>query len=120
MVKEGGTTNKMSKGISESGSSTNKYQKASLWERLTTKKANVNDLHANPLDEFTNPRIGPSESAVAKYMKEINTTGKLSKPIEVQKLSTGGYEIVNGHHRWLAAQKVGLEKVPIQIKNYNN
>ena len=35
-------------------------------------------------------------------------------------LSTGGYEIVNGHHRWLVAQKVGLRKVPIQIKNYNN
>ncbi|MBQ4521835.1 MAG: ParB N-terminal domain-containing protein [Lachnospiraceae bacterium] len=111
---------KLTKFGSKSGSIPNKYQKASLWERLTTKKANVNDLHANPLDEFSNPRIGPSESAVAKYMKEINTTGKLSKPIEVQKLSTGGYEIVNGHHRWLAAQKVGLEKVPIQIKNYNN
>ena len=36
-------------------------------------------------------------------MKEINTTGKLSMSIEVQKLSTelltGGYEIVNGHHK---------------------
>lgn len=77
-------------------------------------------MHANPLDEFSNPRIGPSDSAVAKYIKEINTTGRLSTPIEVQKLSTGGYEIVNGHHRWLAAQKAGLERVPIQIKNYNN
>lgn len=106
--------------VVKSGSNHNRYQKASLWERLTIKKANVIDLHANPLDEFSNPRIGPSESAVAKYMKEINTTGKLSKPIEVQKLSSGGYEIVNGHHRWLAAQKVALKKVPIQIKNYNN
>lgn len=97
-----------------------KYQKASLWERLTTRKADVNDLYANPLDEFSNPRIGPSDSAVAKYIKEINTTGRLSTPIEVQKLSTGGYEIVNGHHRWLAAQKAGLKRVPIQIKNYNN
>ena len=105
----------------ESGSSSSgKYQKASLWERLTTREADINDLHANPLDEFSNPRIGPSDSAVAKYVEEINTTGGLSTPIEVQKLSTGGYEIVNGHHRWLAAQKVGLETVPIQIKNYNN
>ena len=107
-------------GDSKSGSSSSKYQKASLWERLTKRKANVNDLHANPLDEFSNPQIGPCDSAVSKYMKEINTTGQLSTPIEVQKLSTGGYEIVNGHHRWLAAQKVGLENVPIRIKNYNN
>ncbi len=102
------------------GSSSGKYQKASLWERLTKRKAKVSDLHANPLDEFSNPQIGPCDSAVSKYMKEINTTGKLSIPIEVQKLSIGGYEIVNGHHRWLAAQKVGLENVPIRIKNYNN
>lgn len=106
--------------VVESGSNSSKYQNASLWERLTTRKANVNDLYANPLDEFSNPKIGPSDSAVAKYVREINTTGGLSTPIEVQKLSTGGYEIVNGHHRWLAAQKVGLERVPIQIKNYNN
>ncbi len=105
---------------SESGTSSSKYQKASLWERLTTRKAGVNDLHTNPLDEFSNPRIGPSDSAVAKYIKEINTTGKISTPIEVQKLLTGGYEIVNGHHRWLAAQKAGLKRVLIRIKNYNN
>ena len=104
----------------ESSTTSSKYQKASLWERLTTRKVDVNDLHANPLDEFSNPRIGPSDSAVARYIKEINTTGGLSESIEVQKLSTGGYEIVNGHHRWLAAQKAGLKKVPIQIKNYNN
>ncbi|MBD5134555.1 MAG: ParB N-terminal domain-containing protein [Lachnospiraceae bacterium] len=30
-----------------------------------------------------------------------------------------GYEIVNGHHKWLAAQKVGMENIPICIKNYN-
>ena len=35
-------------------------------------------------------------------------------------LSSGGYEIVNGHHRWLAAIKTGLELVPIIIKNYEN
>ena len=111
---------KLGKAGTESGSGFSKYQKASLWERLTTRRADVNDLHANPLDEFSNPRIGPSDSAVAKYIKEINTTGRLSTPIEVQKLSTGGYEIVNGHHRWLAAQKAGLKRVPIKIKNYNN
>ena len=67
----------------ESGSGSGKYQKASLWERLTTRKADVNDLHANPLDEFSDPRIGPSDSTVAKYIKEINTAGRLSTPIKV-------------------------------------
>ncbi len=94
--------------------------KASLWERMTTKTANVKDLHPNPLDEFSNPKIGPNESAVSKYIREIITEGTITEPIEVQKLASGGYEIVNGHHRWLAAIKVGLQKVPIEIVNYEN
>ena len=35
----------------------NKYKKASLWERLTKRKTNVNELHENPLDEFSNPKL---------------------------------------------------------------
>ena len=101
-------------------SSNSKYQKASLFERLFVKKANINDLYPCPKDDFSNPNVGPSNSAVAKYIKEISQTGTLSEPIEVQKLSSGGYEIVNGHHRWLAAQKVGLEEVPIKISNYDD
>ncbi len=97
-----------------------KYQKASLWERIVKRKADVNELHPNSLDEFSNPKVGPCESAVSKYIKEINQNGKLTNPIEVQKLVNGGYEIVNGHHRWLAAIRTGLKKVSIRIKNYSN
>ena len=98
---------------SEVGSGSSKYQKARFWERITKRSADINELYANP-------RIGPCEPAVSKYIKEINQTGKLASPIEVQKLANGGYEIVNGHHRWLAATKTGLKKVPIRIKNYSN
>jgi len=65
-----------------------KYQKASLWERLTKRKARVDELYANPLDEFSNPKIGPCESAVSRYIKQINQTGKVANPIEVQKLTS--------------------------------
>ena len=96
------------------------YKKAYIWERTLKRKVKTNELHANPLDEFSNPKIGPCNSAVSKYIKEINTTGKISEPIVVQKRSSGGYEIVNGHHRWLAAVKTNLKTVPIIIKNYRN
>lgn len=89
-------------------------------ERIRTKNAKVSDINPNPLDEFSNPKIGPNESAVSKYIKEINTNGTISESIEVQKLASGGYEIVNGHHRWLAAIKTGLKNVPINIVNYDN
>ena len=102
------------------GGESDKYQKSSLLERITKRKANPNELHANPLDEFSDPKIGPNDAAVSKYMKQIRQDGQISEPIEVQKLTSGGYEIVNGHHRWLAAIKSGLEEVPIKIKNYKN
>lgn len=101
-------------------SSGGKYQEASWFERIFKREANVNELKANPLDEFSDPKIGPIDTAISKYIKEINKIGKLSEPIEVQKLVDGGYEIVNGHHRWTAAIRAGLEHVPIRIKNYNN
>ena len=97
-----------------------KYVKASFLERIRTKTAKVSDINPNPLDEFSNPKISPNESAVSKYIKEINTNGTISEPIEVQKLASGGYEIVNGHHRWLAAIKTGLKDVSIKIVNYDN
>ncbi len=107
-------------GAVESVDSISKYKKANFWERLTVRKVSPNELKANPLDDISNPKIGPSDTALSKHMKYIAQNGSIDGPIEVQKLSDGGYEIVNGHHRWLAAQKAGLKKVPISIKNYNN
>lgn len=72
------------------------------------------------MDDFSKPNIGPCWSAVSKYIKEINQTGKISEPIIVQKLADGGYEMVNGHHRWMAAIKTGLKELPIKIENYSN
>ena len=35
----------------------------------------------------------------------------------VAKLSDGDYMIINGHHRWAAAIKMGLDKVRVVIAN---
>ena len=64
--------------------------------------------------------MGPSETAISKYTSEIRYTGRISQSIEVQKLTAGGYEIVNGHQRWHSARISGLQKVPKKIKNYRN
>ena len=42
------------------------------------------------MDDFSKPNIGSCWSAVSKYIKEINQTGKISEPIIVQKLADGG------------------------------
>ena len=116
-------TNSSSEAVSKSSSSISnapKYEKANLWERLTVHHARTSDLRPNSYDEFSNPKIGPSEGALSRYRMEIASNRGILEPIEVQKLADGGYEIVNGHHRWLAATQMGLEEVPIKISNYNN
>ena len=103
------TSNKTSKAIET------QYAKTSFWERFTTKKVSTDKLVGNPKDEFMNPKIGPSDKALSKHMKYIQQNGKIDEPILVKKLQDGTYEIQNGHHRWLAAQKMGLEEVPVEV-----
>jgi ParB-like chromosome segregation protein Spo0J len=91
------------------------YGKTSLWERLTTKKISIDKLVGNPKDEFMNPKIGPSETALSKHINYIKQNGKIDEPVLVKKLTDGTYEIQNGHHRWLAAQKMGLKDVPVEV-----
>ena len=38
-------------------------------------------------------------------------------PIMVAKMENGEYMIVNGHHRWAAAVKVGLKQVRVVVVN---
>ena len=42
------------------------------------------------------------------------------QPIAVRANKTGGYEIIAGERRWLAAQKAGLHEVPVIILNLND
>ena len=95
---------------------------ASYIERQLIRRASLDDLHPNPEDEFCNPAIGPSDKIVAHYKNlYINwkqcDTEQLIEPITVAKLSTGGYRILNGHHRWLAAKSICMKKIPIEIVN---
>ena len=62
-----------------------------------------NKMHKDTLDEL-------SES--------IKSQGVL-QPILARKKASKGYEIVVGERRWRAAQKAGLNEVPVIIKNFN-
>ena len=96
--------------------------KAGLFERLTVKQAACTKLHPNPADEFTFPDIGPNYEIISNYEKQIlnNTRVKLppfEEPIMVEKMHPHGYLILNGHHRWAAALRLKLKKIPVKIIN---
>ena len=97
--------------------------KASLLERVLVKKIDKEKLHPNPKDEFSDPEIGPNYEIVKKYFDEItfyltHVSAPEMEPLIVEKMSVGGYMILNGHHRWLAAKRCNkFKKIPIDIVN---
>lgn len=99
--------------------------KAGVLERAFIKTVSPTKLHPNPKDEFSIPSVGPNYEIVSNYEKLYRQLigfgqepfGPHDEPIIAEKMSTGGYMILNGHHRWLAARRLHLSKVPIRIVN---
>lgn len=96
--------------------------KASILERLLVRKAPCDKLHPNAEDEFTFDTVGPSYKIIGEYEEKFRTAIRrnmepFDDPLIVEKLRPSGYLLINGHHRWAAAMRVGIKKVPIQIVN---
>ncbi len=97
--------------------------KASVPERLLIRKANLKDLHPNREDEFCDPDIGPNYEIISHYERDIREARKhhlefrFSEPLMVQKMHPNGYMLLNGHHRWAAAIRMGLKNARIKIVN---
>ena len=102
--------------------------RAGLFERGMVQTVSIQKLHPNPDDEFCMPGIGPNEEIVARYEKDfllrrrdrdaaryLDTEAFYA--LEVQKIRPDGYLILNGHHRWLAAVRAGIPRLPVRIVN---
>ena len=97
--------------------------KTGLLVRMMTKKAPCSSLHPNPEDEFCSPDVGPNYKIISAYQDEyLNNIKKAQnyfsgEPIIVERLHPDGYRIINGHHRWAAAMRLGQPSIPICIVN---
>lgn len=102
--------------------------RASFLMRVFVRHANCKKLHPNPEDEFCIPSIGPSDSIIAKYTEEYKRAKKdpdvarfqefgIQEPLTVQKAMPDGFMLLNGHHRWAAAMRIGVKRVKIRIVN---
>ena len=95
---------------------------AGLAERLFVKKAAVSKLHPNAEDEFSMDSVGPSYRIIGEYETKFREALRLERrvfdePLTVEKLRPNGYLLLNGHHRWAAAMRCNIKKVPIKIIN---
>lgn len=65
------------------------------------------------------PRKVFSEEAITSLAESIREHGML-QPILVRPLSIGGYQIVAGERRWRAARMLGLDEVPVNIRELSD
>ncbi|MCR5672539.1 MAG: ParB/Srx family N-terminal domain-containing protein [Lachnospiraceae bacterium] len=96
--------------------------KASIIERLIVRKLACKRLHPNPEDEFSFSNIGPNMQIIGSYVTQFKNNIEKSlplmdDPIIVQKIRPSGYMLLNGHHRWAAAMRLGIRRVPVEIVN---
>lgn len=102
--------------------------KPSLLSRVFVRRAPLHKLHPNPDDEFCQPGIGPNYGIISNYEQDFLRFGasktvsgrqeiNASEPLEIQKIRPDGYMILNGHHRWAAAHRVGVKRLRVHIVN---
>ncbi len=99
--------------------------KASLLERLFVRRMSCKKLHPNPDDEFCFPEIGPHMGIITKYEKQFllnrgNGDPIMEEPLFIQKVIPDGYIVLNGHHRWSAAMRLGIKRIPVRVVNMAN
>ncbi|MDO4866385.1 MAG: ParB N-terminal domain-containing protein [Clostridia bacterium] len=97
--------------------------KTAFLKRAFVRELPVKKLHPNPEDEFCDPQIGPNDEIVSRYQHEIWVAKKqrrireIEEDLIVERIRPDGYILLNGHHRWAAAKRMGLRRVPVRIVN---
>ncbi|MGH7807096.1 MAG: ParB/RepB/Spo0J family partition protein [Thermodesulfobacteriota bacterium] len=83
-------------------------------ERYGYLLANIGEIRPNAFQ----PRKEFDEESIEELAQSIKENG-IIQPLVVRK-SEGNYEIIAGERRWRAAQRVGLTKVPVIIKDVSD
>jgi ParB family transcriptional regulator, chromosome partitioning protein len=85
-------------------------------EALTTPRASL-DVDIDLLEPNDYQPRGPmDDERLGDLARSILANGVI-QPIVVRRLESGRYQIIAGERRWRAAQRAGLSKVPVVIKD---
>lgn len=80
------------------------------------------EIQSIATDEIRPNGINPNRMApeqFAQLKREIQRIGSLPDPIYVRPVE-GGFEIVDGEHRWRAARKLGMTHVPCYVQDVDD
>ena len=97
--------------------------RSSLLRRALVRRLPLKRLHPNPEDIFCDPEVGSNKEIISRYGEEIRTARNdrqrdlIREPLIVERIRPDGYMILNGHHRWAAAVRNQVPRVPVRIVN---
>ena len=98
--------------------------RAGVLRRAFVRKLACKRIHPNPDDEFCDPKVGPNYDIVSRYSEDIrvarlkeNNPLLFNERIIVERIYPDGYMLLNGHHRWAAAIRMGLPKIRTKVVN---
>ncbi len=75
----------------------------------------LENLKPNPLQ----PRTSFDQGSIEELARSIKETGVLQPLVVVPSKDDDRFTIIVGERRWRAAQKIGLQKIPVIIRNLN-
>ena len=89
-------------------------------ERLNAKKPRVEAIPLAALTPFRNhPFKVKEDEEMAQLMRSIADAGVLS-PALARPLPDGGYELISGHRRLAACQVLGVETMPVIVRELSD
>ena len=89
-------------------------------ERLDAKKPRVEAIPLAALTPFRNhPFKVKEDEEMAQLMRSIADAGVLS-PALARPLPGGGYELISGHRRLAACQVLGVETMPVIVRELSD
>ena len=97
--------------------------KAGLLKRVFLREMPLKKIHPNPDDEFCAPEVGPNNEIISRYMQVFadnhlhHMKHYCEDPVLIEKIRPGGYMILNGHHRWAAALRLGYKRIATRTVN---
>jgi ParB family chromosome partitioning protein len=85
-------------------------------DTLTTARASL-DVDVDLLEPNDyQPRGQMEDERLEELAQSIKANG-IIQPIVARRLESGRYQIIAGERRWRAAQRAGLTKVPVVVKD---
>ena len=86
---------------------------------LSGEGGSVGDIQRLALDRLIPGRYQPRQRLDEAYLAELEQSIRqfgVIEPLVARPLADGSYEILAGHMRWQAAQRAGLNQVPVMVR----